>query len=72
GRISPRLVSLLSLIARKHTISIYALASDHNPGTNHEAEVCRHRVAGQRVRSTAPTAVSAWPRAGDSSRRTPT
>jgi hypothetical protein len=37
GRISPRLVSLLSLIARKHTISIYALASDHNPGTNHEA-----------------------------------
>ncbi len=37
GRISPRLVSLLSLIASKHTISIFALASDHNPGSNHEA-----------------------------------
>jgi hypothetical protein len=37
GRISPRLVSLLSLIAQQHTISIFALASDHNPHTNHEA-----------------------------------
>jgi hypothetical protein len=37
GRVSPRLVSLLALIAQRHTISIFALASDHNPGSNHEA-----------------------------------
>ncbi len=37
GRISPRLISLLSLIAEKHTVSIFALASDHQPGSNHEA-----------------------------------
>ena len=37
GRISPKLVSLLSLIAQRHTFSIFALASDHNPGSNHEA-----------------------------------
>jgi hypothetical protein len=37
GRISPRLVALLSWIASNHTIGIFALASDHKPGTNHEA-----------------------------------
>ncbi len=37
GRISPRLVALLSLITQTHRISIFALASDHKPGTNHEA-----------------------------------
>ena len=37
GRVSPKLISLLSLIAQRHTISIFALASDHDPGTNHEA-----------------------------------
>jgi hypothetical protein len=37
GRISPKLISLLALIAQQHTISIFALASDHDPGTNHEA-----------------------------------
>jgi hypothetical protein len=37
GRISPRLVALLTQIASTHTISIFALASDHSPGTNHEA-----------------------------------
>ena len=34
---SPRLVSLLALIAQTHKITIFALASDHGPGTNHEA-----------------------------------
>jgi len=37
GRISPRLVSLLSVIAERHKITVTALASDHKPGTNHEA-----------------------------------
>jgi hypothetical protein len=37
GRISPKLISLLALIAQQHTNSIFALASDHDPGTNHEA-----------------------------------
>lgn len=37
GRISPRLVALLSSIAAGHKILIFALASDHSPGTNHEA-----------------------------------
>jgi hypothetical protein len=37
GRVSPRLVSLLALIAEQHTISVFALASDHGPGSNHEA-----------------------------------
>ena len=37
GRVSPRLVSLLALIAETHKITITALASDHAPGTNHEA-----------------------------------
>ena len=37
GRISPRLVALLAQIASTHKISIFALASDHKPGTNHEA-----------------------------------
>ena len=33
----PRLVSLLALIAQSHKITIFALASDHGPRTNHEA-----------------------------------
>jgi hypothetical protein len=37
GRISPRLIALLTRIASTHRISIFALASDHTPGTNHEA-----------------------------------
>lgn len=37
GRVSPRLVSLLSLIAERHKITVTALASDHSPGSNHEA-----------------------------------
>jgi hypothetical protein len=37
GRVSPRLIALLSLIAENHKIGIFALASDHHPGTNHEA-----------------------------------
>jgi Transglycosylase SLT domain len=37
GRVSPRLISLLALVARQHQITITALASDHYPGTNHEA-----------------------------------
>lgn len=37
GRISPRLVALLSTIAERRKITITALASDHAPGTNHEA-----------------------------------
>ncbi|MGI9097114.1 MAG: lytic transglycosylase domain-containing protein [Solirubrobacteraceae bacterium] len=36
-RVSPRLISLLALLARRHEITITALASDHYPGTNHEA-----------------------------------
>jgi len=37
GRISPRAVALLSAITGQHRITIFALASDHHPGTNHEA-----------------------------------
>jgi hypothetical protein len=37
GRVSPRLLSLLTLVAQQHEITITALASDHYPGTNHEA-----------------------------------
>jgi hypothetical protein len=37
GRVSPKEVALLSLIAESHKIGIFALASDHHPGTNHEA-----------------------------------
>lgn len=37
GRVSPRLIALLSTIAETHKITIFALASDHKPGTNHEA-----------------------------------
>jgi hypothetical protein len=37
GRVSPRLTSLLALVAQRHEITITALASDHYPGTNHEA-----------------------------------
>jgi hypothetical protein len=37
GRVSPRLIALLTTIASKHTIGIFALASDHGTGTNHEA-----------------------------------
>jgi hypothetical protein len=37
GRISPRLIALLAWIAARHKIGIFALASDHGPGTNHEA-----------------------------------
>lgn len=37
GRISPRLVALIAVIAKTHKITITALASDHAPGTNHES-----------------------------------
>jgi hypothetical protein len=37
GRVSPRLISLLALVAQRHQVTITALASDHYPGTNHEA-----------------------------------
>jgi hypothetical protein len=37
GRISPRLIALLSMITSTHKIGIFALASDHGPGSNHEA-----------------------------------
>jgi hypothetical protein len=37
GRVSPRLIALLTWIAQKHKIGIFALVSDHDPGTNHEA-----------------------------------
>jgi hypothetical protein len=37
GRLSPRMVALLSTIAQRRTITVTALASDHAPGTNHEA-----------------------------------
>jgi hypothetical protein len=37
GRISPRMVALLSTIAERRKITVTALASDHAPGTNHEA-----------------------------------
>jgi len=37
GRVSPRLISLLALVAQRHQITITALASDHYPATNHEA-----------------------------------
>jgi hypothetical protein len=37
GRVSPRLTSLLALVAQHHQVTITALASDHYPGTNHEA-----------------------------------
>jgi lysophospholipase L1-like esterase len=37
GRLSPRLVALLSTIAQHRKITVTALASDHAPGTNHEA-----------------------------------
>jgi len=37
GRVLPRLISLLALVAQHHEITITALASDHYPGTNHEA-----------------------------------
>jgi hypothetical protein len=37
GRVSPRLIALLANITTKHTIGIFALASDHHPGTNHES-----------------------------------
>jgi hypothetical protein len=36
-RVSPRLISLLALVAQRHRITITALSSDHYPGTNHEA-----------------------------------
>jgi len=36
-RVSPRLIALLALVAQRHQITITALASDHYPGTNHEA-----------------------------------
>jgi hypothetical protein len=35
--VSPRLITLLALIAQRHRVTITALASDHYPGTNHEA-----------------------------------
>jgi hypothetical protein len=37
GRIDPRLVTTLAAIGRRHSVVITALASDHYPGTNHEA-----------------------------------
>jgi hypothetical protein len=37
GTIDPRLVTILTAIARDHTIVVTALKSDHAPGTNHEA-----------------------------------
>lgn len=37
GRVSPRMIALLSLIAENHKITVTALASDHSPGSNHEA-----------------------------------
>lgn len=37
GRISPRLIALMSNIAGRHKYTVTALASDHAPGTNHEA-----------------------------------
>ena len=37
GRVSPKLISLLALVAQRYKIQIFALASDHDPGTNHEA-----------------------------------
>ena len=37
GRVSPRLIALLALVAHHHRVTITALASDHYPGTNHEA-----------------------------------
>jgi hypothetical protein len=37
GRVSPRLIALLSLITQRHRIALFALQSDHRAGTNHEA-----------------------------------
>jgi hypothetical protein len=37
GRVSPRLIALLSQIAQRHRIALFALQSDHRAGTNHEA-----------------------------------
>jgi hypothetical protein len=37
GRVSPRLIALLSLITQRHRIALFALQSDHHAGTNHEA-----------------------------------
>ena len=37
GRVSPRLIALLSLITKRHRIALFALQSDHRAGTNHEA-----------------------------------
>lgn len=37
GRIDPQLVTALTASGRRHSVVITALASDHYPGTNHEA-----------------------------------
>lgn len=37
GRIDPQLVTALAASGRRHSVVITALASDHYPGTNHEA-----------------------------------
>jgi hypothetical protein len=37
GTIDPRLITILTALARDHTIVVTALKTDHAPGTNHEA-----------------------------------
>jgi hypothetical protein len=37
GRLDPRVLRLLAWIARRHDAVVTAIASDHRPGTNHEA-----------------------------------
>ncbi len=37
GLIDPRVLGVLDYIAQDHTVTVTALASDHAPGTNHEA-----------------------------------
>jgi murein DD-endopeptidase MepM/ murein hydrolase activator NlpD len=36
GKIDPRIVAVLAMLVREHKVTVTALASDHDPGTNHE------------------------------------
>jgi len=36
GKIDARVVAILAMLVREHKVTVTALASDHDPGTNHE------------------------------------